>query len=473
MGGFSKSDADGANVIAARLASFAVATAPDAIPLRVRRRAARHLLDTLGCGLAAVGTAEGDHATALAVMQGGREVASLIGSPVRVPAAPAALANGTRCHALDFDDTHEGGICHASTVVAPAALAVGEARGQSDADILDAYVLGTEVALRIAVASADGLYARGFHPTPICGAFGAAAGAARLLGLEARRATHALGIVGSFAAGLFEYLSDGTQTKPLHAGWAAQAGVQAAQLAAAGATGPATVIEGRFGLLASHVGATDATDGLLEGLGDVWELESASLKPFPACHFVHSSTWAATSLATEHGLEPSDLAEIFVRVPREGARLVLEPLAAKHAPSTPYDAKFSLPFTVAHHLVHGELGVSSFTAESIRDPDVLAVARRVRGEVLVDPPSRFAGGTRLVTTEGETLDTLVAHAPGSPANPLDDNWLIAKLRANAELALDAEAASDLTGLLPALDDTPALGRILALARRAKPRLGDL
>jgi 2-methylcitrate dehydratase PrpD len=458
------------DVIATRLAAFAVEAETGAIPARVRRRAALHLLDTVGCGLAAVGTGAGDYASVLAVTQGGPEVASLLGVRTRAPAALAALANGTRCHALDFDDTHEKGICHSSAVVAPAALAVGEARGHSGAGVIDAYVLGTEVALRIAIAAADGLYARGFHPTPVCGAFGAAAAAARLLRLSAADATNALGIVGSFAAGLFEYLSDGSQTKPLHAGWAAHAGVQAARLAEAGATGPATVIEGRFGLLASHIGSAEAAAGLLDDLGNSWELESVSVKPFPACHFAHSSTWAAAELVDEHGLDHRDLAEIVVRIPAEGEPVVLEPLSDKHEPRTPYDAKFSLPFTVAHQLVHGRLGISSFSEAGIRDGDVLALARRVRWEPLTGaPPSRFAGGARVVTSRGETYDRFLANAPGSPSNPLGEEWLLAKFHSNAELALDPEPAAELGRLLQALDDAPALGPAIEHVRAAEPR----
>lgn len=458
------------DVIAPRLASFAVSTETGAIPPRVRRRAALHLLDTVGCGLAAVGMDAGAAATAVGAAQGGQPEASLLGASQRVPAPVAALANGTRCHALDFDDTHEAGICHSSTVVGPAALAVGEACGASGRDVLDAYVLGSDVALRIASQMADGLYARGFHPTSVCGAFGAAAAAARLLGLGAVEATNALGIVGSFAAGVLEYLSDGSQTKPLHAGWAAQAGVQAARLAEAGADGPATVIEGRFGLIASHTnGASDAA-GIVDGLGETWELERSSLKPFPACHFVHSSTWAAAELAGEHGFHPDDIAEIVVRIPAEGEALVLDPLHAKHSPRTPYDAKFSLPFTVAHHVVHGHLGLSSFSAESIREPAVLALASRVRAEPLADAPSRFAGGARLVTRDGRAFDRFLPYAPGSPRNPLDDDWLRAKFRANAELALDAAAARDLAGALVALDEAPTLDPVLALACAPDRRL---
>jgi 2-methylcitrate dehydratase PrpD len=450
--------------IAEQLAEFATSTDTAAIPARVRPRAALLLLDTLGCGLAAVATDGAAAATAVAVDQGGREEATLLGAPPRVPAPVAALANGTRCHALDFDDTHERGICHSSAVVAPAALAAGEARARSGREVLDAYVRGTEVALRIAIATADGLYARGFHPTPVCGAFGAAAAAARLLDLDREQATRALGIVGSFAAGLFEYLGDGSQTKPLHAGWAAQAGVQAARLAAAGATGPATVVEGRFGLVASHTDAPAAA-GMADSLGDEWEIESISIKAFPACHFAHSSTWAAAELADANGLSPDDVEQIFVRIPAEGEPLVLEPLGDKHAPRTPYDAKFSLPFTVAHQLVHGRLGVSSFSPESIRDPEVLALAQRVRAEPLGEAPtSRFAGGARVVTRAGEELDRFVAHVPGSPGNPLNEDQVLTKFAANAELALGAPATEELANSVLALDEAPDLGALRILAR---------
>jgi 2-methylcitrate dehydratase PrpD len=450
------------DVVAARLAAFAASS--DSVPPRVRSRAALHVLDAVGCGLAAVGTGAGEHATTVALAQGGRAEASILGRPARVPAAVAALANGTRCHALDFDDTHEAGICHSTTVVAPAALAVGEACGSGGRELLDAFVLGTEVALRIAIGSADALYERGFHPTGVCGAFGAAAAASRLLGLDPARTTDALGIAGSFAAGLFEYLSDGSQTKPLHAGWAAQAGVQAARLAEAGATGPSTVVEGRFGFLASHTGSAAGAAAIAAGLGDSWELERISIKPFPACHFVHSSTWAAAQLAEEHGLGHRDIAAIFVRIPREGEAIVLEPLSAKHEPRTPYDAKFSLPYTVAHRLVHGRLGVDSFSPESIRDPDVLALASRIRGEPLeAAAPSRFAGGARIVTRDGDELDRFLPHAPGSPGNPLDDDWLLAKFRDNAALAIDPASAAELAEALRSLEAAPALGPVLAAA----------
>jgi 2-methylcitrate dehydratase PrpD len=458
---------------ASRLASFAVETPTDAIPRAVRARAKLHLLDTVGCGLAAAGTGVANHATAIAIEQGGRAEASLVGESVRVPAALAALANGTRCHGLDFDDTHEGGICHASTVVAPAALAIGETRGRTGREVLDAYVLGCEVAVRIALPIADELYARGFHPTSVCGGFGAAAATCRLLGLEVQETTRALGVVGSFAAGLFEYLTDGSDTKPLHAGWAAHSGVQAARLAEAGASGPPSVIEGPFGLMASHAGRVSDATSISDRLGQHWEAANSSIKPFPACHFVHSSTWAAAQLSEEHRLGHDDIAEIIVRIPPEGVPVVLKPETVKTAPRTPYDAKFSLPFAVAHHLVHGHLGLTAFSPPRIQDQDVLTVAARVRFESITagdGPASRFAGGARVITRAGDEWDRFVAHAPGSPQNPLDEEWVLSKFRSNAELSLDPDSANELMDALRSLDEADSLERPMALSRAAARRL---
>ncbi len=453
--------------IAAELARFCVEAEPALAAPALGERAALHLLDALGCGLAAVGLGAGGEATAVAAAQGGVAEASVLGEAAKLPAPLAALANGSRCHALDFDDTHEAGICHSSAVLAAASLAAGEAAGRSGAAVLDAFLLGSEVALRIATALADDLYARGFHPTSVCGSFGAAAAASRLLGLDSSAAAKALGIVGSFAAGLFEYLADGSATKPLHAGWAAQAGIQAARLAAAGASGPATVLEGRFGLLASHGGGEIDPEPIRSGLGERWELERISFKAFPACHFAHSSTWAALELVREHELDPGEIAEVVVSVPPEGARLVLEPIAAKRAPRTPYDAKFSLPYTLAHNVLHGELGLAAFEQPAIREPRVLELAARVRAEPAPERlPSRFCGGTEIVTAAGERHRRFVEHPPGSPGNPLPPEWLLAKFHANAGFALGAEAVAELARLLPRFEDEESAEPAMAIARTA-------
>lgn len=455
--------------VAARLADFALTFPRAEIPAEVLSRARIHFLDTLGCGIAAAGMRAGGAAPAVAAAQGGRDQSTVIGSTPRVPAALAALANGTLCHALDFDDTHERGICHSSTVVAPAALAMAEACDAELDDALVAYVVGGEAALRIAVAGAEGLYDRGFHPTGVCGAFGATAAAARLLGMDLEETTNAFGVVGSFASGLFEYLSDGSATKPLHAGWAAQAGIQAALLARAGATGPATVVEGRFGVLRSHTGDNGRATEICEGLGARWEVLDLSIKAYPACHFAHSSTWAAGELVAEHGLRVEDIEEVVVRIPSEGQPLVLVPSFDKARPRTPYDAKFSLPFTVAHRIVHGDLALEAFEPGRIADPAVLALARRVRSEPIEEPaPSRFAGGARVITRSGARFDRFVEAVPGSPGNPLSEAAVLAKFHANAALGLPATRVERLAQFLAGQNRPLPIGEVTAVLREVSP-----
>ncbi len=457
----------GVTAIAPQLAEFAGLLPADDVPPAVRETALRHLLDTLGCGLAAVSHGAATAASRVVLDEGGSEQSSVLGTQQRVPAASAALANGALCHALDFDDTHERAICHVSAVVAPAAWAVAEAVDAPGPEVVAAYVVGSEVALRIGVAGADGFYARGFHPTSVAGVFGSTAAAGRLYGLSAREMAHALGIAGSFASGLFEYLSDGAATKPLHAGWAAQAGVRAAALAQAGAEGPATVIEGRFGLLASFGDGGIDLDAMTADLGARWETEQIALKLYPACHFAHAPTWAASQLRAEHSIEIAEIEEIVVRVPPEGEALVLEPLADKHAPGTPYGAKFSLPYTVAHVLLHDELGLAAFEPAAIGDPAVLELARRVRAEPWPGPPpSRFAGATAIHTRDGVVALT-VDHPPGSPGNPASDELLVAKFVANAAPVLGDAAARRLSA--DALGDAtePAVPRPLGSPHRAR------
>jgi 2-methylcitrate dehydratase PrpD len=454
------------------LAEFAVGFEPGSLPDEVGQTATLHLLDTIGCGLAAVGRGAMEPATRLVTEQGGVPDATLLGDPARAPAAMAALANGTRCHALDFDDTHEAGICHVSTVLAPAALAVGERQEASGGETLEAFAIGSEVALRVAVAAAEGLYARGFHPTPVCGAFGAAAATARLAGLSVTETANALGIVGSFAAGLLEFLSDGSETKPLHAGWAAQSGVQAALLARAGATGPATVLEGAFGVLASFADVDDAA-GVTSDLGTRWETERVAIKAYPMCHFSHSPVAALAELATERRLSPADVAGIVATVPAEGVALVLEPIEGKRAPATVYDAKFSLPYCLAHQLARGDVGLTAFEEEPVADPGLRELAAKVTGDGwrAGGAPSRFAGAVRVETSSGETLERLVTHPPGSPQNPLPPAEVLRKFRANAGLALADEDVDTLADALLELGKAEQVAVVLAPLAAAPAAVG--
>ena len=423
---------------AERLAAFTVALRHDDVPAGVRERAVLHILDAVGCAYAASAMGEGGEARTVVEALGGTPESSLIGARVRAPATGAALANGTLMHALDFDDTHPASICHITTVVAPAALAVAEAIGAGGRELVTAYVAGCETVARIGAAANGEFHRRGFHATGVCGVFGATVAAARLLSLDAAATTRALGIAGSFAPGLLEFLGDGSSTKRLHAGGAARAGVEAALLAAAGATGPAGVLDGRYGLYATHLGDPHvaAIAEQLDDLGTRWETAAMAIKPYPCCHFMHGALEALASL----DVAAADVVSIDVRVADAGVGLILEPAADKPRPRTPYDAKFSLPFTAGALLVHGRVGVATFTSAGIDDEAAVAVARRLRYEPvpLAEMANGFGGSVTVRTADGRTLAAAVEHPRGSVNAPMATGEVRAKFRDNASLALAAD-----------------------------------
>ncbi len=444
------------------------------VPPDVRRLASLHLLDALGCGLAGLAS-EGEAAPARVVARRrGREEASVLGLERRHPAADAALANGTLCHALDFDDTHAGAVAHLSTVVCPAALAAGEASGASGTRVLAAIVAGNEAIARIGLAAPGAFHARGFHPTSVCGVFGAAAAASSLLGLDRAQAISALGLAGSMASGLFAYLDDGTPTKPLHAGFAAQAGVAAAELAAQGAEGPAGIFEARFGFYRAFVGEGGAALAeQLDDLGERWETRRIAFKAFPACHYMHGTLGAAAMLLPqlEHPLRDVERIEVTVP-PGPAVSLVLEPEPEKLRPRTPYDAKFSLQYSLAHLLMHGRLDPATYRPESLRDADVLALARRVvyRVEEFPEAEGSFPGAVRLVLGDERTLEARLAFEPGAPENPLSEEQVEAKFLANARLVMDADAAAALLPVIRHFDEQDDLAVALAPLRAARVRV---
>jgi 2-methylcitrate dehydratase PrpD len=452
---------------AERLAAFATSLGYEEIPPEVARAAKLHLLDTLGCGLAAhaLGLA-GEGRRAMAEM-GGEPEATVIGLSLRLPAANAAFANAMLCHGLDFDDTHPDSVSHVSTVVGPAALAAGEAAAASGRETLAAIVVGNETVSRIGMAAPGAFHKRGFHPTAVCGVFAAAAAAARLAGLDLERATSALGLAGSLASGIFAYLEDGTPTKPLHPAWAAHGGLLAARLAALGAEGPPSVLEGKFGLYHAFLGAGKGEvdiDGQLADLGERWETLRIAFKPYPACHFMHGALGAAEELAP--GIDPEDIEEVVVTVPPQGVALVLEPAATKMAPRSEYEGKFSLQYSAAAMLVHGRVGIATYREEALRDPRVLALAQRVRYETRDYPtyPQAFPGGIRLRLRDGRQLSAEHPYQLGSPENPMSEEAVREKFRANAAGALPADAVGELEAGIMALEEAAEVGQALAALR---------
>jgi 2-methylcitrate dehydratase PrpD len=460
--------------ISERMVEFALDLEYDDIPPDVVRAAKLHLLDTVGCGLAANALGLGTAGRAIAAESADTMSATVIGRLRSAPAADAALANGMLCHALDFDDTHGASICHVNVVAVPSILAAAETIGGSGRDLLAALVVANELITRIGAAAAPEYMVRGFHPTSVCGVFGAAAGAARLLQLPRSEAVATMGIAGSMASGVFAYLADGASTKPIHAGWAAHAGVTAALLARAGGEGPRSVFEDRFGFFAAyyegrHLSLVEET----ASLGSVWETPQVAFKAYPACHFIHGCLDAAAALRQAEGWAAEDVSAITVAVPDPAIPLVLEPVTAKARPRTPYDAKFSLPYSIATMLVRGRVDLSSYFSEALEDADVVALAARVRHErrAFATYPAAFPGWVRLEGPDGEVVERECPYQGGSPENPLAHDDVVRKFRLNAGLALQPDEARALEQALLSIDAVDDLRDCLqALTTERRPEV---
>jgi len=438
------------------IAAWATSIELDDVPADVIEHARLHVLDVLGCGLAGHATGNGVEGRATMQELGGEAQATVIGLAERLPAANAAFANAMTCHGLDFDDTHSDSGSHISTVLAPACFAAAELYGATGRETLAAIVAGNEIDCRVGMAEPGALHGRGFHPTAICGVFGAAAAIARIAGFDAETTTRALGITGSMASGIFAYLADGTQTKPIHPAWAAHGAHVATRLAHHGAEGPRSVFDAPFGIYHAYLGIEPGASGLVEQLADLgsrWETTRIAYKPFPICHFTHGAVGAAADAVEGRTLAANEISEVVVSVPEAWIPIVLEPATEKRVPRSEYEGKFSLQYAVASMLVRGHVGVTDFTDAAIADPEVLAVAAKVTHEprTFATYPEAFPGAARIVLASGETLERELPYQKAAPENPWSAADVRAKFRANAELALSTTAATALEEAILTLD----------------------
>lgn len=403
-----------------------------AVPGDVEQAALRHLLDGLGTAVAAARTGAAAPAVAVATRLAGPPEATILGGTTQVSAPAAALANGTLVHALDFDDTHAGGLVHATAVVLPAALAVGEEVGASGRRVLDAAVVGYEVACRVAAAAPHGFHARGLHATMVAGVFSSAATAARLYRLDADTTTQALGIAGSQAGGLLAFLGTGASTKQLHPGFASQNGILAARLAAAGASGPETVFDGPHGIYDALAAGDVDRSVILSGLGRTWETTRIGIKPWPACQLSHATMAAAREALSRAGVPADAVVSVRARVHPDSAAVVCAEDRDLARPASPYAAKFSLPWTVAAMLLDGRVDVTTYAPGQLGRRDVSELAARVAWDV-VDPGVVAAdspGDVVLTLVDGREVAGHVDRSPGGGSAPLDETDLMAKLAGN-------------------------------------------
>jgi 2-methylcitrate dehydratase PrpD len=380
---------------------------------------------------------------------------SVWGTPARASAPDAALANGTAAHALDYDDMCFVSLAHPSAPLVPAILAAGELSGASGRAVLDAYVAGFEIQARLGRLMNPRHYQRGWHCTSTLGALSAAAGAARLLGLNAAATAHALAIAASSASGLKENF--GTMVKPLHAGLAARDGVLAALLARAGMTASASAIDGAQGYLHAFDSERDDLSTAVDDLGSRWEIldTGITVKLYPSCAGTHPTLDAVLDLIADERFTADDVERIDVDVDP-----IVPTILIYARPATALEAKFSLPFCVAAAVVWGRLGIDSFDDARIRDPRVSALMSRVTmhvdEEIGKGKPSLTEARVRVTLSDGRVLVREAHGARGYPEKPATPAELEAKFLACAGRAVPDEQVQRMLSVLRDFEQRPGV-----------------
>lgn len=442
-----------APAITRRLAEF-VATHPSrGWSDEVDREAVRTFLNWAGCAVGAARHEAVNAALAAVQMLEPAAQATVFGRPERVDMAAAALLNGISSHTFDFDDTHLKTIIHPAGPVASAAFALAEHQHLSGRALLDALVLGIDVACRMGNLMYPDHYDRGWHITGSTGTLGAAAACARLLQLDADQTTMALGIAASQPVGLREQF--GTMTKPFHPGGAARAGLLSALLARHGFTASPRALEAPRGyaqVLSTKCAWPEATDEL----GERFEISFNTYKPFACGIVIHPSIDASIQLR-EQGVRPEQVERIELRV----HSLVLE-LTGKKTPTDGLQGKFSVYHGCAAGLIFGRAAEAEFADEIVRRPDVVALRDKVTA-VVDDRIDEASADVTAVLTDGRRVQVFVEHAIGSLQRPLSDGALDAKFFDQAAPVL-GEAGS--RSLIEACRQLPGLADVRQLARLA-------
>lgn len=425
------------------------------------------ILDIIGLMVAGSRYMYGRTARDAALALGGRAESTIVGFGDRTGAASAAIANGLMAHALEYDDTHNETLVHASVTSVTTALPLGEALHTSGVNVLTSVAAANELACRVAMVAPGAFLTNGFHPTAVVGTFAAAFLAGRLLGLDSALVRHAIGIAGSMTAGSTECWSDDTHAKALHPGWSAHAGIAAAYLARAGLTGPSRIFEGRWGFFRSHVQQSDYAfqyQRMLHALGDEWESRNLSFKPYPVGHVSHPFIEAMLYLVRQHGLRADQVRNVTCFVHPDSIPLVCEPVEEKLHPKTAWHGRISLQYTLAEAIHTGGIGIRSYADASLFNPDILGLARKVRCEADPEPPprSQFKGWVIVDTHDGRRLERIEPFSRGSRQNPMSEDDIVAKFRDNASIALDGAQMDRIASFVLALEQCADIATLMAM-----------
>ena len=385
-----------------------------------------------------------------------------LGHSERFDLFSSAIIAGTAAHGEDFDDTFEGNPMHVGATMIPAMLSAAQKFNLNGDQILKGLTIGSELICRLALVAPTAMHKQSFHPTAVCGTFGVAAGLSSVLDLTEKQMVSALGIAGSFTSGIIEYLAEGSWTKRVHPGWSANSGMNAALIAKSGFYGPRTVFEGEHGFFEAFALKEIERDysHLTDGLGKRWENQNLAFKPF-ACGTMAQPFVDCAIKIRKKIKNLNNISSITAKVGEGTVHRLWEPLKEKKNPSTPYSAKFSVPYCVAVGFIRGDAGLNEFNEKSINDKQILNLASKVNYEI--DPnneyPKNYTGTLICKTSENEFTE----HQPcfrGGIKEPLTKDDIDKKYNANLNYSkISEENKKNINNFIETLFDKPDFSKI--------------
>ena len=385
-----------------------------------------------------------------------------LGHSERFDLFSSAIIAGTAAHGEDFDDTFEGNPMHVGATMIPAMLSAAQKFNLNGDQILKGLTIGSELICRLALVAPTAMHKQSFHPTAVCGTFGVAAGLSSVLDLTEKQMVSALGIAGSFTSGIIEYLAEGSWTKRVHPGWSANSGMNAALIAKSGFYGPRTVFEGEHGFFEAFALKEIERDysHLTDGLGKRWENQNLAFKPF-ACGTMAQPFVDCAIKIRKKIKNLNNISSITAKVGEGTVHRLWEPLKEKKNPSTPYSAKFSVPYCVAVGFIRGDAGLNEFNEKSINDKQILNLASKVNYEI--DPnneyPKNYTGTLICKTSENEFTE----HQPcfrGGIKEPLTKDDIDKKYNANLNYSrISEENKKNLNNFIETLFTKPDFSKI--------------
>ena len=438
-----------------QLAEFVAHTCCDDLPSEVVEQAKLFILDTLGCALGGRIQAKEEVAwvTGFAASQGANGQSTVFGESGKTSAVTAALTNGAMAHTIDFDDTHMPSIAHLGSSLVATTFALGEELHLSGKEIIEAFVLGFDVAGRVGRCTMPTHY-KYWHPTATFGGIGAAAAAAKLLKLDAEGIEMTMGLAADAAGGLRYGVDNGDFSKSLHPAMAAMKAVLFAQLIKSGATGPRGILEYSSGFL-NAFSEEPNTEPLLDRLGEYYEISVGGLKSLPTIQCSHTAVAKTLELVSEHNLETADISEVSIvqseTMPGQGMN---------YTPKSPLAARLSTPFAVSLGLKDGAVTLERFSDETLADPDINDLMSRIKIEASMELaekyPDTVAALVDVKTRDGRVFSGEQIYAKGDPNNRMTPGEITAKFRTLATVALGIERVEQVAADILALEMTEDL-----------------